>query len=183
MAGVSGKERGPRGRPHRGTGVTDDAEETGPKTARRRPGGKPFQPGQSGNPAGRPAGSRNRATIVLEALVDKSGPKLIRKAIKMAMEGDASVMRALLPLLLPGRRERPIEFALPPIETAADALLASRLILAGAANGAITPTEAAELGKLVELHAKLTEVVDLESRIAELERERGIGLSEGAAIQ
>ena len=34
------------------------AESTGDKQ-RKRPVGKPFQPGQSGNPAGRPKGSRN----------------------------------------------------------------------------------------------------------------------------
>jgi hypothetical protein len=156
--------------------VTDDAENAGAKTAKRRAGGRPFQPGQSGNPAGKPKGARNRQTLILEALVDKSGPRLVRKAIKMAMEGDGAVMRALLPLLLPARRERPVEFALPPIETAEDALRASRTILSGAANGALTPTEAADMGKLLELHAKLLEVHDLEARLAQLERERGIGL-------
>jgi hypothetical protein len=32
------------------------------------PGAKPFQPGQSGNPAGRPEGSRNRATVLRRLL-------------------------------------------------------------------------------------------------------------------
>ena len=32
--------------------------------------GKPFQPGQSGNPSGRPQGSRNKATLIAEQLID-----------------------------------------------------------------------------------------------------------------
>ena len=29
-----------------------------------------FQPGQSGNPAGKPKGARNRTTLAIEALID-----------------------------------------------------------------------------------------------------------------
>jgi len=32
-----------------------------------------FKPGQSGNPAGRPKGSRHRATLAIEALLDGEG--------------------------------------------------------------------------------------------------------------
>ncbi|WP_409566405.1 DUF5681 domain-containing protein [Methylobacterium sp. J-070] len=32
--------------------------------------GKPFVEGQSGNPAGRPRGSRNRSTLALEAIFE-----------------------------------------------------------------------------------------------------------------
>ena len=32
-----------------------------------------FKPGQSGNPSGRPHGSRNKATLALEALLEGGG--------------------------------------------------------------------------------------------------------------
>ena len=32
-----------------------------------------FKPGKSGNPSGRPHGSRNKATLALEALLDGEG--------------------------------------------------------------------------------------------------------------
>jgi hypothetical protein len=35
-----------------------------------------FRPGQSGNPAGRPVGSRNKATLAAEALLDGEAEKL-----------------------------------------------------------------------------------------------------------
>ncbi len=35
--------------------------------------GRPFEPGQSGNPNGRPKGARNRVTRAVEALIDGEG--------------------------------------------------------------------------------------------------------------
>jgi hypothetical protein len=41
---------------------------------------KPFKPGQSGNPNGRPKGSRNAATLALESLLDGLAEALTQKA-------------------------------------------------------------------------------------------------------
>jgi hypothetical protein len=38
----------------------------------RTPEGR-FRPGQSGNPAGRPRGSRNKATVILEGSPENAG--------------------------------------------------------------------------------------------------------------
>jgi Family of unknown function (DUF5681) len=38
--------------------------------------GRPFEPGQSGNPNGRPKGARNRVTRAIEALIDGQGEAL-----------------------------------------------------------------------------------------------------------
>jgi hypothetical protein len=120
------------------------------------------------------AGSRNRATLVFEDLLDKAGPRLIKLAIRTALGGDTQVLRALLPLLVPPRRERAVEFPLPPIEDAASALLASRLILAGVANATLTPAEAANLSKALTDHARLLELHELEARLTQIESERGV---------
>jgi hypothetical protein len=53
---------------------------------------------------------------------------------------------------------------------ARDAAKATAAILAGVAHGQITPSEAAEVGRLVETHVKTLEVSDLERRITELEK-------------
>jgi len=42
--------------------------------------GKPFQKGQSGNPDGRPKGSRNATTLALETLLDGQATALTQKS-------------------------------------------------------------------------------------------------------
>ena len=46
--------------------------------------GRPFQTGQSGNPGGRPKGSRNATTLALETLLDGQATALTQKAIDLA---------------------------------------------------------------------------------------------------
>ena len=136
----------------------------------RKPG---FQPGQSGNPAGRPKGSRSRATQALEAIFDGEAEAITRKAIAMALEGDPAVMRMCLDRLVPPRRDRPVTFELPPIEKTADLPKATSAILHAMAAGELTPAEAADVSKSVDVHVRAIEVHDLHERLARIE-ERGL---------
>src|SRR5918993_735301 len=93
------------------------------KTAReqrRRGPGRPFAPGTSGDPGGRPAGSRHRTTLAMEELLDGEAEKLTRKAVDLALGGDMVAMRLCLDRTIPPRRDRPVLFALPPFESTAD---------------------------------------------------------------
>ncbi|HJU15197.1 MAG TPA: DUF5681 domain-containing protein, partial [Stellaceae bacterium] len=54
---------------------------------RRRGPGRPFEKGRSGNPAGRPLGSRSRAARSAEALLEGEAEALTRKAIALALAG------------------------------------------------------------------------------------------------
>src|SRR5262249_3284958 len=47
----------------------------------------PYQKGESGNPAGRPRGSRNKRTLLAEAMFEARGPDLIEKLIEVANMG------------------------------------------------------------------------------------------------
>jgi hypothetical protein len=139
------------------------------KTAKKQRG-RPFEKGQSGNPLGRPAGSRNKTTLAMEALLDGEADAIVRRAIEKAKEGDGIALRMCLERIVPPRRDRPVNFNLPPIKTAADALTATGALVTAVAAGDITPSEAAELSKLVEGYVKSLEVTDLAERITKLER-------------
>ncbi len=143
--------------------MTDEPGKTGTKQDGR------FKPGQSGNPAGRPPGARNRATLAVEALLDGDAEALTRKAVDLALDGDVTALRLCLERICPPRRDRPMSFALPPLETAADAPKAIAAIVAAVADGTVTASEAAELATLVERFVKTVEVAELEARIVALE--------------
>jgi Family of unknown function (DUF5681) len=137
--------------------------------------GRPFEPGQSGNPNGRPKGARNRVTRAVEALIDGQGEALAAKAVEKALQGDSTMLRALLSTLVPPRRERTVELELPNIESAADGVRASSAVLAACAAGELSPHEASEIMGLISTHVDTIEVAELEARVAALENERARG--------
>ena len=67
-----------------------------------------FRKGVSGNPAGKPKGTRHRATLAAEALLDGEAEKLTRRAIEKALEGDASALRLCLERILPTGEPDPV---------------------------------------------------------------------------
>jgi hypothetical protein len=142
---------------------------TAEKTAKKQRG-RPFQKGQSGNPDGRPVGARNKTTVAMEALLDDEADAIVRKAIEKAKEGDATAIRLCLDRILSVRKDRPINFDLPRIGNAADAMKATALLVEGVARGDITPSEAGELGKLLDSYVRLVEAAQLAERVANLER-------------
>lgn len=136
----------------------------------RKQRGKPFDKGQSGNPNGRPKGSRNATTIALEALLDGEAEALTRKAIEMALAGDMQALRLCIDRILPVRKDRPVTFELPPISSAQDAAKVSSAVLAAVAAGELTPTDAGEISKLVETYVKAFETAELAERLDRLEK-------------
>ena len=58
--------------------------------------GRPFEKGTSGNPSGRPRGSRNATTLALEVLLDGQAQALTQKAIDLALTGDIPALRLCL---------------------------------------------------------------------------------------
>jgi hypothetical protein len=130
----------------------------------------PFKPGQSGNPNGRPKGSRNVATLALESLLDGQAQALTQKAIDLALTGDLTALRICLDRILPPRKDRPLTFNFPTITNAAEAAAAMSAILAAVAAGELTPAEAGEISKLIETYVKAFETAELAKRLERLEK-------------
>ena len=142
--------------------------ENGAPTAR----GRPFEPGTSGNPSGRPKGHRNKATMAMEQLLEGEAEGLARKVIEQGLAGDMVAMRICLDRLLPPRRDRPVAFALPKIESANDVPVAAAAILAACAAGSLSPGEAAGIMGLLSTYARTLADTEIEARLAALEKER-----------
>ncbi len=128
-----------------------------------------YQPGQSGNPKGRPKGARNKTTLAVEALLDGEAEAITRKAIEKAKDGDMSAVRLCLDRLVPTVKDRPVTFEMPGIDSAQDAAVAVGAVLRAVADGELTPIEAAEVSKIVSTYVTALEASELEQRIAKLE--------------
>ena len=131
--------------------------------------GRPFEKGQSGNPAGKPPGCRNHASRAAELLLDGEAEALTRKAVALALDGDPTAMRLCLERIVAPRRARTVQFDLPPIGDPADIAAAMTAITRAVADGAITPGEAAEVAKIVDTLVRAIEASDFDRRLKRLE--------------
>jgi len=129
----------------------------------------PFQKGECGNPAGRPRGSRNRATLLMESLLADDAEAIGRKAIEMAKQGDMAAIRLCMDRLSPPRKGEPVAFELPPLYKPADSVTAAAEIVAAVAAGELTPSEAAELAKVVDVYVRAIATKAFDERLTKLE--------------
>ena len=128
-----------------------------------------FKPGQSGNPAGKKPGTRNRATRALEELLEGQGLALTQKAVDMALAGDTVALKLCLERIYPVRKDRPVTFAMPPITSARDAANIAAAIAQAVAAGHVTPSEAAEIAKVVDVYVRAYQTAELNDRGTRLE--------------
>ena len=108
-----------------------------------------FQPGQSGNPAGRPPGSLNRKTLALQAAMAKRAEEIVRRAMDRAKEAEPAPMRPSRERD-PAGHERRIAIALPVIKTPEDARAALAVVTAALAAGDLAISEASDLVSTID---------------------------------
>ena len=136
----------------------------------RGPDGQ-FRKGTSGNPAGRPPGSRNHATLMADVLLEGEVEALTRKAVELAMEGDTTALKLCLERIVPRRKSRAVTFDLPRIDRVEDLGNAIGSVLQEAARGRLFLDEAAALIGMMEARRKSIETIDFEKRLQALEAE------------
>src|SRR5262249_9701715 len=127
--------------------------------------GRPFQ---KGNP-GRPKGSQNRTTRMIEALLEGEAEAIGRKCIEKAKAGDPVALRLAMERIAPVGRGRPVVFKLPPLASASDLPKALGAMLTATSRGEISPEEAVNLAQVVEVRRKSLETLEIEERLASLE--------------
>ncbi|PYT25587.1 MAG: hypothetical protein DMG57_24785 [Acidobacteria bacterium] len=130
--------------------------------------GKPFQAGNKYG-RGRPRGSRNKVTRVCQDTLDSHAENLIKKCLVLAYQGNPTAMRLCMERLMPARRQRTLQFKLPPIKTITDVAVASESVVSGVARGQLTPAEGQAFSGMLEDRRRVIETQHQEPRIRALE--------------
>src|SRR5829696_6579969 len=88
-----------------------------------------FQKGRSGNPNGKPKGTRHRVTMAAETLMEGEAEAITRKAIELAKGGDGPALRLCMDRIYPPRKDRSVRFRLPSLDKIEDAVAAHAAIV------------------------------------------------------
>ena len=131
-----------------------------------------FAKGLSGNPCGLRRGSRHKATLAAQALLDGEAEALTRKAIEAAKGGDMIALRLCLERIIPVAKDKPISLTIPSVTSAEDLTKVLSIILDAVSGGKLTPLEAQTITGVVDGFRKMFEAVELEKRVARLEGKR-----------
>ncbi len=109
-----------------------------------------FVPGQSGNPAGKAPGTRNRSTL-LRALMDEGEEQVIgRLVIDKAKAGDAVAARFVIGHLYPRPRARTVALDLAGGLPATNVVAAHDAVLTALFAGEIAPDEAEAMTRVLD---------------------------------
>lgn len=126
----------------------------------------PFNKGQSGNPSGKPKGTKDKNTI-LRDLLRPHAPELVEKVVQMAKDGDAAALRICIDRLIP-----PIKAIEEPVKLdALDGTLSEQAqsILRAMAEGKLASSQAATLLQALASQTRIIEAEELEKRVKALE--------------
>ncbi|QJE99141.1 DUF5681 domain-containing protein [Luteolibacter luteus] len=127
-----------------------------------------FLPGHSGNPAGRPRGSRNAPRLRLDDDMDS----IVDAVVGKALDGDVAAAKLLIDRIFPRLRaaSAPIAVDLP---HDAGPLPMAQSVLRAALAGEIPPDTASQLVNIASQLSRITEVELLKARLEALERATG----------
>ena len=117
---------------------------------------------------GRPKGSRNKATLAIESLLQGQAEALTQTAVKKALEGDSMALRLCMERIAPAPKDQPVSFSLPKMHNALDASEAAR-VLTAVSEGELTPIEATRVMGLIDSYRRTLELTEIEERLQALE--------------
>jgi hypothetical protein len=118
---------------------------------------------------GRPKGSRNKATLAIEGLLEGQAEALTQTVISKALDGDSTALRLCMDRIAPPMKDKPVVFPLPRMHCALDASEAAGSVLSAVSEGILTPIEGTRVMGLIDSYRRTLELTDIEQRIQSLE--------------
>ena len=134
-------------------------------SVQKRPRGRPFAKGNGG----RKLGSRNRASLLADALLEGEEEELVRKGIELAKAGDPQMLKFFLDRIL--SKERPVKIDLPPIKSRRDLTAGYAAIMQAVGAGEITPSEGSVVAALLANIAKFIDDVEVVAQFRKMEEQ------------
>ena len=119
--------------------------------------------------SGRPKGSRNKATIAIESLLQGQAEALIQTGVSIALEGDSFALRLCMERIAPAPKDQPVSFSLPKMNNALDASEAAGSVLTAVSDRALKPIEATRVMGLINSYRRTLELTEIEQRLQALE--------------
>lgn len=128
-----------------------------------------FKKGRSGNPDGRPKGALNKTTLVARMLLENELTDICKTVVQMAKEGNLQAIKIVLDRVLPPRRDLPVTIQFPSINGSQDLLAAASSVTNAVTSGEISPAEGEAIAKILDTHARVLELSEVEARLKALE--------------
>ena len=130
--------------------------------------GRPFQAGNKFG-RGRPRGSRNKASLAAQALLDGHSEALIKKCMHMAFSGDTTALRLCIERVLPTCKELPVSVAPLRGRTAGELAQTFEGLLKQVSSGQLTLAAAQTIANMLEMRRRTLETESHEARLEALE--------------
>ena len=137
-------------------------------TSTMKPKRQGFQPGKSGNPAGRPKGIKDRRSALREKLLPHAD-QLIEMVTTFAKSGDMQAMKIVMDRIIPPLREEAIHVTIPKIASADDCTRAQAAVVNAVAAGELMPGEGQVMSGLIEAQRRAYETSELSKRLQAIE--------------
>ena len=113
--------------------------------------GRPFPPGESGNPTGRPKGTKNLNKLLMEKLEDRAD-EIIETLIARALKGDHGAMKIISDRVMPVQKGTLVDFELPERlpDGSMDMVKVQESLLEAVASGKVSPHDAANISVIFD---------------------------------
>jgi hypothetical protein len=139
--------------------------------------GRPFQPGNKFG-RGRPRGSRNNKTVLIEELLAENSQSLLSQALKLAHEGNVPLLRLLLDRVLPRPKDAAVEIGPLPMGTSEDLVQSQAKVMQELGLGQLTLHQAEQIFSLLDNRRRVLETHELAQHVRAIEDMFGTKISD-----